>query len=235
MTWYSTNSKKLNATPIKGYRMRCYTHSYFVPVYDVPGNKKVYYGIVVYSGEYENLYDIKILDVDSKEYKSLSIDNMKFLLDNSGFRELYCDNRYKISSKDNMVVIDGRPLIKGKYVDHLCYGKVTVKNIELTLAAEYIQRHGIIISIIQRHSDVIRTYDDAFDIRMAIHDILESNLSSSINNYEENIGKLKKNISNAKEKLQMYQDKLDEEAEDAADSLNFLENEFGITLEVDND
>lgn len=67
---------------------------------------------------------------------------------------------------------------------------------------------------------------------MSIHDINNANLSSTICNYEEDIGKLKKNISNAKEKLQMYQDELDKKAEDAADSLNFLENEFGITLEI---
>lgn len=232
MNWYSTNRKNLNATPIKGYHMRCYTYPYFFPVYDVPGYNLVCYGIVVYSGENENLYDIKIHDINSKGYKSLSIETMKLLLDDPGFYYFYGNNMHRFSSKDNMVVIDGRPFIKGKHIDHLCGGTVNVINIDNTLAAGYIIHHGTIISMISRHPNVIHTYYDAANIYVYLSDIKKSKQDPFFVDYDQIKKKCMDEISNAKARMKMYQERLDKIGELAADALNSLEDEFGISLEI---
>ena len=232
MGWYSSNKDMLKASPIKGYRMRCYKYNFFVPVYDVPGYNLVYYGIVLYEGESENLYDIKIHDVDSKEFKSLSVDTMKMLLDDFGFSSFYNNGKHLFSSQDNMVVIDGRPLIKGKYVDHLCYGKVDVKNIDKTLAANYIQRHSTIISIMSRYPNAIRSFEDANKVRNAFTDIQEPLVSSNILNFDSEKQKIMDEISSIKTTIQTYEDGINRTAEMSAESLNALETEFGISLKL---
>lgn len=230
--WYSSNKNLLHASPIRRYRMHCYKWSLPTCLYDVPGYNLAYFGIVVYEGEFENLYDIKIMDVDSNEFKSLSVDVMKMLLDNPGFRNLYCENRYLFSSKENMVVIDGRPLVKGKYVDHLCCGKVDVNNLDKTLVSHLIKRHCMMISMMSRHPGAMRSFEDVQMVRAAILCMQEPFLNSSVLKFDEKRKKLLDEISTAQSLVEMYKDSLNAKAEHAAESLDVLESKFGISMEI---
>ena len=114
----------------------------------------------------------------------------------------------------------------------MCGGTVNVINIDNTLAAGYIIHHGTIISMISRHPNVIHTYYDAANIYVYLSDIKKSKQDPIFVDYDKIKKKCMDEISNAKARMKMYQERLDKIGELAADALNSLEDEFGISLEI---